>query len=206
MNSGPVPLTTEPALPDGHADAEQLSAWIDGELDEHASATLVAGLLNRPDQQQRYAGWCLVGDAVRSGEVLAGHSPALCARIAAALEDEPALLAPRAIPPAIRPHLLRRHFSTGIAVAAAAAVLVFIAVPQLRGVGGVAEGTSVARGGNAPATVAAGTNDATPVALVNRSARNPRLDPYIQAHRDLMGSGIMPADAVILRYGNEGDR
>jgi len=200
MNSGPVPLTAEPALPDGHADAELLSAWIDGELDERASGPLVASLLGQRDLQRCYSGWNLVGDALRSHEVLAEHSPALCARISAALQDEPALLAPTALAAGLRPHLLRRHLASGFAVAAAAAVLVFVAVPQLRSAGDVADAPSVASSTVTDTKVAGGTMVAT------RPARNPRLDPYIQAHRDFMGSGVMPAAAVYLRSGNEGER
>ena len=205
MNSGPVPLTAEPALPDGHPDAELLSAWIDGELDEHASGPLVASLLDQRDLQHCYAGFNLVGDALRSHEVLAEHSPALCARITAALQDEPALLAPSALAAGLRPHLLRRHLASGFAVAAAAAVLVFVAVPQLRSGGGVAAEPSVASSTAADGKAAAGATETAALALA-RPARNPRLDPYIQAHRDFMGSGVMPAAAVYLRSGNEGER
>ncbi len=202
MNSGPVPHLTDPALPD--ADAERLSAWLDGELDESASDPVVAGLLRHPGLQQRYAGWCLVGDALRSREVLAEHSPALCARINAALQSEPALLAPAALSPRLRPQLLKRHLASSLAVAAAAAVLVLVAVPQLRS-GGLTDSPSVASAGAARPLAASGTEPAS-LALAGRPARDPRLDPYIQAHREFMGNGVMPAAAVYLRSGTEGER
>lgn len=206
MNSGPVPLPTDPALPEADADAERLSAWLDGELDEHSGEPLVAGLLRRPELQQRFAGWCLVGDALRSREVLAEHSPGLCARINAALQAEPALLAPAALPAGLQPHRVKRHLASGFAVAAAAAVLVFVAVPQLRN-GGVADTTTVASGAAVPSTLVAGGVEQTGLSTVAHAPRrDPRLDPYIQAHREFMGSGVMPAAAVYLRSGTEGER
>jgi len=187
MNSGPAPQS---APPDPGADAERLCAWFDGELDDAAAGPVLDRLLRDRALQQRYARWSVVGDALRSSEVLAGHSPQLCARISQALADEPALLAPAALRPA-----LKRHLASGFAVAAAAAVLVLVAVPQLRG---------SAPGAEAPALVS--SVPAHPEVAAARPARDPRLDPYLQAHRDFMGSGVMPAAAVYLRSGSEGER
>src|SRR5208283_3948728 len=85
-------------------------------------------LVRQPASRRQYEDWCMVGDALRSNEVAAQHSPRLCARIAKALQDEPALLAPRALSTS-----MKRHLASGAAVAAAMMVLVFVAVPQLRG-------------------------------------------------------------------------
>jgi sigma-E factor negative regulatory protein RseA len=125
----------------------------------------------------------------------------LCARINAALQEEPALLAPAALRPAIK-----RHLASGFAVAAAVAVLVLVAVPQMRGAGGVAEAPAIATGGATTTMAATGADAAATLAVASRPVRNPRLDPYIQAHRDFMGAGVMPAAAVYLRSGNEGER
>jgi sigma-E factor negative regulatory protein RseA len=201
MSSGPTPPSTAQAIPETDPDGENLSAWLDGELEPQAADRFVVGLLRRPELQQRYTRWCLVGDALRSHEVLAGHSPALCARINAALQDEPALLAPAAL----RPNL-KRHLASGFAVAAAALVLVLVAVPQMRGAGGVPEAPAIAARAPAPADTASGTEAPASLVLANRPTRDPRLDPYLQAHRDFMGGGVMPAAAVYLRSGNEGER
>src|SRR5271169_2946672 len=134
-SSGSTYMKSQP-MPEGAADPqsedERLSAWLDGELDATAAEPLVRSLLNGRPLQGRYQSWCMVGDALRSQEVAAEHSPRLCARISRALEDEPALLAPRALRPR-----LRRHLASGVAVAAAMAVLVLVAVPLLRGNGSV---------------------------------------------------------------------
>lgn len=205
MNSGPLAQANAGAPAERAGAAETLSAWLDGELAEHEADAVLAGLLREPALQQRFAGWCMVGDALRSREVLDGHSPRLCARIRDALDQEPALLAPAALRPG-----LKRHLTTGFAVAAAAAVLVLVAVPQLRSAG---EGSGAAATiANANVNAAAGGPSAPvapaapALASVNRPARDPRLDPYFQAHHDFMGAGVMPAAAVYLRSGNEGER
>lgn len=196
MNSAPMPQTPAevPAPRIAAGDAERLSAWLDGELDDAASATMLNTLLRERALQQRYQGWCVVGDALRSSEVLAGHSPRLCARISQALADEPPLLAPAALRPAFK-----RHLASGLAVAAAAVVVVLVAVPQLRG---------SAPAGDGPASISsvAAPAPAAELAAAARPVRDPRLDPYLQAHRDFMGSGVMPAAAVYLRSGSEGER
>ena len=184
------PLSS-PALPDPAAQArddETLSAWLDGELDAPAAEPLLSGLLQSAEARRLHDEWCLVGDALRSHEVAAGHSPRLCARIADALAAEPALLAPRALAPA-RPSFmrLRRQVASGAAIAAAAAVVVFVAVPQLRGPGTSGGSELVARDG----------------AVVKR---NTNIEAYLQAHRDMAPGAVKPASEVYLRYGNEGDR
>jgi|GEM_PF-1095503 len=198
------------AAPAGAAteDTERLSAWLDGELGASEADALAQRLLRDPDWRSRYIDWCAVGDALRSQEVIGGHSPRLCARIARALDSEPALLAPRALPGGAR-----RHIATGFAVAAAAAVLVFVAVPQLRsGSAGAGAGTSADAGTSAGVAVAdkvlAAGDPGAPVrnAAAGAHAFNPRLDPYIEAHREVTGTGVMPAAAVYLRFGGEGEQ
>jgi sigma-E factor negative regulatory protein RseA len=202
MQSGNAISNTE-AMHGAGEKSERLSAWLDGELDEAASASMMDELLRDRSCQRKFKEWNAVGDALRSHEVLAEHSPRLCASISAALQDEPHLLAPRALPARIK-----RNMSSGFAVAAAALVLVLVAVPQLRGTGVAAPGAPTN-----PALTSANpvAGEQSPVALgadAPRAAQgNPRLDPYFQAHRDVTGNnGMMPAAAVYLRFGNESDR
>jgi len=185
--------------------AERLSAWLDGELDARAAESLVRELVSGQALQRKFASWCVVGDAMRSQEVAAEHSPRLCASVSRALQDEPALLAPRALSSRVRHQL-----ASGIAVAAAMAVLVLVAVPLLRGTGTSAGGAAdktIARS-TAPAELAG--HEASGVAAASSgeapTARQPRLDPYFEAHRDFTAEGVMPAAAIYLRSGNESDR
>ncbi len=209
LSRAPVAASPAPsAAPAGAAtaDTERLSAWLDGEVAASEADALAQRLLRDPDWRSRYIDWCAVGDALRSQEVIGGHSPKLCARIARALDSEPALLAPRALPGGAR-----RHIATGFAVAAAAAVLVFVAVPQLRS-GSAGAGTSADAGtipgGAAADKVLAAVDPGVPArnAAAGAHAFNPRLDPYIEAHREVTGTGVMPAAAVYLRFGGEGEQ
>jgi sigma-E factor negative regulatory protein RseA len=207
MNSEPTTPESAPrAAQPAAAPGEQLSAWLDGEVAGPAADALMADLLRRGPWKRQFDEWCLVGDALRSQEVLAEDSPLLCARICSALRDEPALLAPQALAPRrARPSAMARHVASGAGIAAAAAVLVFLALPQLRDANPAPAGAAVANAGaagkDAPALALA--SGAAPVAAPKP---NPRLDPYIQAHRDFTGAGVMPAAAVYLRFGNEGEK
>ncbi|SPE29937.1 putative Anti-sigma factor [Burkholderiales bacterium] len=212
MKSQPIPEVAAVSTADPQSEAERLSAWLDGELEANAAEPLVQKLLNGRPLQRQYQSWCMVGDALRSQEVAAEHSPRLCVRISRALQDEPALLAPRALRPG-----MRRHLTSAVAVAAAMAVLVLVAVPLLRGNAPVAELTAdnaAVRGAASGERNARDVGATEPSALARASAasddagaaRHPRLDPYFQAHRDFTAAGVMPAAAVYLRSGNEGDR
>jgi len=113
------------------------------------------------------------------------------------------LLAPRALT-----WRMRHHLASGVAVAAAMAVLVLVAVPLLRGSGstpGVRGGPSVV-GNTVPGTDLASRDAATVAAGEAHAAQQPRLDPYFQAHRDFTPEGVMPAAAIYLRSGSENER
>jgi negative regulator of sigma E activity len=199
-----APLASSAAGTADAAEAERLSAWLDGEPAGEQADELSRRLLRDARWRSRYVEWCAVGDALRSQEVIAGHSPRLCARIGLALRDEPALLAPRALPGAAR-----RYVATGIAVAAAAAVLVLVAVPQMRGAGSADALADAAAPGVHPADKALAAADPGARAAAAKAgayAFNPRLDPYIEAHREVTGTGVMPAAAVYLRFGSEGEQ
>jgi len=114
---------------------------------------------------------------------------------------------------------LQHHVASGLAVAAAMAVVVLVAVPLLRqagsGVGGALDRTSAssaAPSGSAAPQPSASEVSSAGLAADNsnsgdaRNARQPRLDPYFQAHRDFTADGVMPAAAIYLRSGNEGER
>ncbi len=214
------------AIPDG----EFLSAWIDGEVEPESGEDIARDLGGNMAWRRRIEDWMWVGDALRSEEVVALHSPQLCARIVRALEAEPALLAPQALPePAAagrrRPSRWGHRAASAGAVAAAAAVLVFVAVPMLRDGSGGLPGSGVQSAAPtvalAPAPLAAaavsirkpetsqavamgnaGTGSAVGAAAV-QAMRPASFDagwgPYIDAHSDYAGYGVMPAADVILR-------
>jgi sigma-E factor negative regulatory protein RseA len=185
-------MASAASQPHSSADpGEELSAWLDGELDGPGAQALLDAGLGSAQSRQQFEAWCLVGDALRSHEVAAGHSPRLCARICAALENEPALLAPAALAAPRRPSHLARHVASGVAIAAAAAVVLLVAVPQLR------------NGGGAPAPQIV-RNDAPPAAPAlpaRLAAHDSPYDPYEAAHEEYARGGLMQATVVELRSG-----
>jgi sigma-E factor negative regulatory protein RseA len=185
-------------------EVERLSAWLDGELDQRSADELLDRLLTDASLQRRLDALCTAGDALRSQEVVACHTPGLCRKVSLALRDEPALLAPRALARA----RVRRHVVAGVAVAAAAVVLVVVAVPVLRN-GGTTRDSPAARAGElvqGPPRDVDIAQQFAPIEPPSPVARSPRLDPYFQAHRDLVPTGVMPAAVAYVRPGGEGDR
>ncbi len=215
-------------------DTEFLSAWLDGEVEPESGHGIVQGLSSNAAWRRRIEDWTWVGDALRSEEVAALHSPQLCTRIVRALEAEPPLLAPQALAGSVAPahggssRWSHRAASAG-AIAAAAAVLMFVAVPMLRDGSTSPSGNGVRLGAPtvalAPAPVAAvatgatrkpdvaqtvamggsGSGRAGGGAAVQEAVRPASFDsgwgPYIDAHSDYAGYGVMPAADVILRPG-----
>lgn len=180
----------------GKVDIEHLSSLIDGELDAGETAAVLDALCKDAELQRRWSDLQLVGDALRSTEVAACHVEGFCARVANALADEPTVLAPRPVRPA-----LRRYAIPGFAVAASAAAIAFIAVPLLK-----APVTDLAAQKLPPPTVsapvvanaeeqAARAAFAASAAIANARA----LDPYFAAHRELTGGTPLPRATAYLR-------
>src|SRR5262249_46227105 len=109
--------------------SESLSRLIDGELDDGACRALFQRLQRDTDARRTWVLLNIACDAVRSSETAALHSATFVARVGAALDAEPVILAPGAA--RRRALLLRRVGLPAAAVAAAVVVLAVVAVPQL---------------------------------------------------------------------------
>jgi sigma-E factor negative regulatory protein RseA len=164
--------------------AQRLSALVDGELDAEGCAAIVERLRGDGEACRAWAMLNCVGDAMRSAEVAALHSEGFVARVSAALEQEPTVLAPAALP---RRTVARRWLLPGAGAAAAAAVLLAVALPSRQALSPEA---TVARAPAAPAVVAA------PAAVIDRS---PQLERYLAAHRELADPTVMPHSTPYVR-------
>jgi sigma-E factor negative regulatory protein RseA len=183
---------------------ERLSAFVDGELfgEEHLNK-----FISELDHEDR-ASWShyhLIGDALRSDDlaVSPAASNAFLAGFAARFEQEPHVLAPSAMPVARRLLALRRRVVPAFAVAAAAATLTWIVVPQLQGVSGtpgisqvasVSHGDAVQRVAMAPVP----TVSAQP-AQDGNIIRDASLDQYLEAHQQFAQQPVMPGAMPLLR-------
>ena len=178
-------------------DIEHLSSLIDGELDAHEAAAVLDALCRDAELQRRWSDLQLVGDALRSTDVAACHVEGFCARVSKALANEPTILAPRPVRPA-----MRRYAIPGVAVAASAAAIAFIAVPLLRAP--AADLTAEKRqpvAATAPVVARAEDPSDQQAALKAAAAiANARaLDPYFAAHRELTGGTPLPRATAYLR-------
>lgn len=90
---------------------EQISAMLDGELDELELKALFAAL--GEDEAQTWQDFCAVGDLMRSSDMATFHSPALLEKIEASIAQEPTVVAPVLATNAARESALKRLFSAG---------------------------------------------------------------------------------------------
>ncbi len=102
----------------------QISALLDGELDEVEAARLIARL--KSDAELRFA-W---DEYHRVGDALRGHMARdICARVSVRLAEEPTVLVARARPASV--HRIGRQALYAAASLAAIALVVWVAMPGL---------------------------------------------------------------------------
>ena len=172
---------------------ERISILLDGEMDRAEAIAAIAALCADPALRRYWHELHRVGDALRSHEVAASDSDAFCARVAAVISAEPTVLAPRTVHASSG---ARRYWMPGLAVAASAAAVAFIAVPLMR----APETVSIAKNAT-PAqlsTVDVGAQKSLPT-IANARGLNPSFSPYLAAHRELTGNSVVPRAAVYLR-------
>ena len=187
---------------------ERLSAFVDGELfgEEHLNLDRFLSELDGEDRAA-WSSYHLIGDALRSDDlaVSSAASSAFLSGFAARLEREPHLLAPAAQPVARRLLALRRRVVPAFAVAAAAATLTWIVVPQLQGVPGGPGATqvaSVSSHGDALQKVAMAPVPAANVVPVAQDAniiRDASLAQYLEAHQQFAQQPVMPGSMPLIR-------
>lgn len=186
---------------------ERLSAFVDGELfgEEHLNLDKFLSELDGEDRAA-WSSYHLIGDALRSDDlaVSTAASSAFMSGFAARFESEPHLLAPAAMPVASRFQALRRRVVPAFAVAAAAATLTWIVVPQLQGVpggSGVSQVASVSAHGDTLQKVAMASVPAAavPVAQDSNIIRDANLDQYLEAHQQFAQQPVMPGSMPLIR-------
>jgi sigma-E factor negative regulatory protein RseA len=208
---GSVPMQSQ-AQNQAGSRGERMSAFVDGEsLDEIANLGQFLAELNSHDRAA-WSDYHLIGDALRSDDLAESpaRSSAFMASFAARLEAEAHVLAPVAsahIAGKARGNVFRRRIAPAFAVAAAAATLTWIVVPQLQGYDSHA-GAQVASTANtngaadsvqrvAMASVPAATTR-SPVVEAN-IIRDADLDQYLEAHQQFSQQPSMPGAMPLIR-------
>lgn len=179
-----------------HPDWETLSSLVDGELDPAAADSLLTALCRDAELRNEWVTLHIVGDALRSSEVAAAHSTSFCARVAAALANEPTVLAPRPAQ-ASRSGTVRRYLAPGVAIAASAVVIAFVAVPLLQSPATVAPSQQAAATAVPIAAAPAAAEASRRAAATVANAR--ALDVYLAAHRELASGVALPRATPYLR-------
>lgn len=186
MQRNGVNGTTEQAQAGAHECRQSLSCLIDGELDPGECRAVLERLRQDDDARERWAIFSCVGDALRSSEVVSWHSAEFSQRVSKALEAEPTVLAPAALP---RRPALRRWMLPGAGAAAVAAIAVAVGLPSRQGAGpdGLAMKAAL---------------PSTSVSVEQRRVqvdRSPALERYLAAHRELAEPALMPHSTPYLR-------
>jgi anti-sigma factor RsiW len=170
---------------------ERISVLLDGEMDRTEAAGAIEALCADPALRRHWHELHRVGDALRSHEVAASDSEGFCARVAAVISAEPTVLAPRAA----QPSLLRRYWIPGLAMAASLAAIGFIAVPLMR----APETIPVVKIPSTGVEISAVDAQKSLPTIANARGLNPSFNPYLAAHRELIGNSVVPRAAVYLR-------
>jgi sigma-E factor negative regulatory protein RseA len=186
---------------------ERLSAFVDGEWsgEEHLNLDKFISELDGADRTA-WSAYHLIGDALRSDDlaIKTEASSAFMSGFTARFENEPHVFAPAAMPVARRLLALRRRVVPAFAVAAAAATLTWIVVPQLQGVPGVpgAQIASVQSHGDSLQRVAMApvpSPNVPPVAQDANIIRDANLDQYLEAHQQFAQQPVMPGSMPLIR-------
>ena len=158
---------------------EQLSALLDGELDELATARLFRALEQDPQALDDWEAYSLIGEALREGEGLGNAGRVGAQRAIAQLRDEPAP-APMRVTALVR----ARPFAPWALAASAAAVAFFFG-------GGPATQMVADRSGSAwnfvQVSLLGHGEGAQPVVV---SASPDEMDRYVELHRAVAAPGF----------------
>ncbi|WP_153099824.1 sigma-E factor negative regulatory protein [Paraburkholderia hayleyella] len=210
---GSVSMQSQAQLQAGSR-GERLSAFVDGELFGDAHLNTFFSDLDHADREA-WSRYHLIGDVLRSDElaVSPAASSAFFSGFAARFEHEPHVVAPVARHRALNLGALRRRMVPAFAVAAAAATLTWIVVPQLQGqrggTGGSQANTSYASVMPANVTSASMQHVAlasaariTPAVAGDDSSniiRDVQLDQYLEAHQQFAQQPVMAGSMPLIR-------
>jgi sigma-E factor negative regulatory protein RseA len=184
---------------------ERLSAFVDGESLHDAGdiSQFIASFTTR--DRAAWSDYHLIGDALRSDDLAASPatSSAFMAAFSQRLEAEAHVIAPAAVASRLRGQLFRRRVVPAFAVAAAAATLTWIVVPQLQGLDNRSAGTQLS---SMSADTVQRVSMAAQPSASNRSPvveaniiRDASLDQYLEAHQQFSQQPVMPGSMPFIR-------
>ena len=184
------------ALVDGEASFAEGTRW----LDEAAA---------RNEVSQTAARYQLIGACMRGDSAL--DTSGLFERIRSQIDDEPTILAPAALKPAMTTGVKKTAAGFAVAASIAAAVVFTVLRPPMPGNPVIAEtpaqleGQQLSNGATLVANRAAGMDipRQQEIPRVDIDTGNPDLDRYLRQHQDYIGSGTFGpgfATATMVSY------
>ena len=166
---------------------ERISAFMDGEVEDHEVSAQLAGLKQYPASREAWDTYHLIGDALRGDT---GVSPGFMTRFGAELAKEPTVLAPKA--PVRKPAMPR------------------IALPLAASFGGVALVAWLALSNNPlmPRDDKVAANDVRPTVQATIKPADGAVNDYLLAHQQFSPSTTMQGVASYVRTvsGHESDK
>lgn len=184
---------------------EQLSALVDGSLDDHRRRALLARLSEEQALRDCWGRYHLIGDALR-GEPAAGSALRIAAGVRARLVDEPVVIAPSPLRRHKRPVWLRP--ALGLAAAASFGAAMVVMLPSLQGPAGPAVATALP--GPAPAEALVQW-EVVPQGPVTRwQARSPDVEKdlhrFLADHSEFAATGVKGAMPLVTLVGYDARR
>lgn len=182
---------------------EQLSAFLDGELNSDEQWRVLSRMQGDSTVRTRFERYQLVSDALRNN-LPAASLPGLAQRVSQALEREPVVLAPRRRAWRMRPFAKQ---AAGMAVAATIATVAVLSL-HTGSPDGALNGNQLAS--TTPAAVATGPASvgpasvgalASPMRLVSDSSEDAqaRLNRYLVNHNEYSAASSMPGMMPYMR-------
>lgn len=182
---------------------ERLSALVDDELPRGEISGEIQKLRNSEQVRTAWSRYHLIGDAMRR-EMGTHYAPGLAQEISRRLQDEPVVLAPKALE---QPTSFSRKIWGGLAIAASVTALAVVMTPQLTSPEGEEVPQQVAE---VKPAVQSNTlyvaQDGTRWELLKKPEVESRLNAYLVNHQELSPSsnikGIMPYATFVSYDGN----
>jgi sigma-E factor negative regulatory protein RseA len=187
----------------------QLSALMDGEVDEPCVAQVCAVWRDDPTARRTWHAWHLIGDVLRSEDLAseARRDAVFLSSLRSALGSEPVVLAPDPVSTARRPS--RRGWATAGAVAAGFAAVIGVTL-LMNGLGPSAQAPVLAQREAPPSPqavaaavpvvqVAAPVPDPQVLVADGKLIRDARLDRYLAAHKPFGGNPALALPSGFVR-------
>jgi len=197
----------------GSPEAERLSALADGEVDGAAATAACGAWRTDVELRRTWHSWHLIGDVLRSEDLASSAERdqrfllALRTRLAA----EPVVLAPAPLPATASAAQTRRPANRWLLPSSVAAgfMLVVGTFVVVGPVGGPTSPAPILARTDAQATPASPIRQASirepaaapapAVALNGRMIRDPRLERYLEAHKQFAGTSALGVPSTFLR-------